>query len=178
MIDESTKTITIGEFNTDNYDDDRQSAGYICERDELWGCPDDYFMVHYSFLFKVNIYKYIPILILTKLLQVSGKCYKVIESEMSHSESEMLCSSENAKMAEPNSFLESEFLEALISHKNSEKATDEKLKKIWLKMRKEVPTDSSFYDFPSGVSSSNLRNSGSGDCIFMSLDDSGKHLGK
>ena len=55
MIDESTKTITIGEFNTDNYDDDRQSAGYICERDELWGCPDDYFMVHYSFLFKVDI---------------------------------------------------------------------------------------------------------------------------
>ena len=45
MIDESTKTITIGEFNTDNYDDDRQSAGYICERDELWGCPNDYFMV-------------------------------------------------------------------------------------------------------------------------------------
>ena len=111
------------------------------------------------------------------MLQVSGKCYKVIESELSHSESEMLCSSENAKMAEPNSFLESEFLEALVSHKNSEKATDEKLKKIWLKMRKEVPTDSSFYDFPSGVSSSNLRNSGSGDCIFMSLDDSGKHLG-
>ena len=45
VIDESTKTITIGEFNTDNYDDDRQSAGYICERDELWGCPNDYFMV-------------------------------------------------------------------------------------------------------------------------------------
>ena len=124
------------------------------------------------------IYTYVPTLILTKLLQVSGKCYKVIESEMSHSESEMLCTSENAKMAEPNSFLESEFLEALVSHKNSEKANDEKLKKIWLKMRKEVPTDSSFYDFPSGVSSSNLRNSGSGDCIFMSLDDSGKHLGE
>ena len=79
-------------------------------------------------------------------------------------------------MAEPNSFLESEFLEALVSHKNSEKESDEqKLQKIWLKMRKEVPTDSSFYDFPSGVSSSNLKNSGPGDCIFMSLDDTGTH---
>ena len=80
-------------------------------------------------------------------------------------------------MAEPNSFLESEFLEALVSHKNSDHEPSTKLKKIWLKMRKEVPTDSSFFDFPNGVSSSNLKNSGSGDCIIMSLDDAGKHLG-
>ena len=45
MVDEGTKTITIGEFNTNNYDDAREAAGYICERDELWGCPNDYFMV-------------------------------------------------------------------------------------------------------------------------------------
>ena len=45
VVDEATKTITIGEFNTNDYNLARESAGYICERDELWGCPNDYFMV-------------------------------------------------------------------------------------------------------------------------------------
>ena len=55
---------------------------------------------------------------------MGGNCYKLIEEEKSHIESELLCASEIAILAKPKTFSESEFIESLITYMNSQKGDD------------------------------------------------------
>ena len=84
---------------------------------------------------------------------LAGKCYTIIEEEKTHTESEITCNLLEATLAKPKSFLESKFLEALVSHFNQQRTNNGTtgMNKIWIDSRQTTPDDDTFLDFKGGI---------------------------
>ena len=117
----------------------------------LWGCPDGYYM---------NM----------------GYCYKLFRELLDYSDAEIVCMQENAILALPKTFSESEFLESLVSYLDQQDIPESTglAKKIYLGHRREDLGDLDFFDIIEGHG---LSSGGLGDCIAMSVGDDGGHEG-
>ena len=84
---------------------------------------------------------------------LAGKCYIIIEEEKTHTESEITCNLLEATLAKPKSFLESEFLEALVSHYNEQRTNNGSttMNKVWIDARQTTPDDDTFLNFKAGI---------------------------
>ena len=84
---------------------------------------------------------------------LAGKCYTIIEEEKTHTESEITCNILEATLAKPKSFLESEFLESLVSHFNGQRNKNgtTAMNKIWIDARQLTPEDDTFLNFKGGI---------------------------
>jgi hypothetical protein len=83
---------------------------------------------------------------------VQGYCYKLSRVETSYIEAEIHCKEDFAILAEPKTFIESEFLESLITYLDNPADVTTKTEKVWLKFRKEDPNEDQFFDIMSGNS--------------------------
>jgi hypothetical protein len=81
---------------------------------------------------------------------VQGYCYKLLRVEKTHVEANLLCKEDNAILAKPKTFIESEFLESLITYLDSPAEVTTKIGKVWLNFRKEDPDDDQFFDIVTG----------------------------
>ena len=84
---------------------------------------------------------------------LAGKCYTIIEEEKTQTESEITCNLLEATLAKPKSFLESEFLESLVSHFNQQRTNNGStaMNKVWIDARQTTPDDDTFLNFKAGI---------------------------
>ena len=108
-----------------------------------------------------------------------GKCYKLFPETKTQIEAQMTCQENGDVLALPKGHIHSEFLESLISFRNS-LANDDDLpvETVWIDIRRgdiDLLPDTYFTDF-SAYSNGNLLTE-SGDCIVISIDSDGKNEG-
>ncbi len=152
LMDKDNRELEITQFNQDDYTKNKKEAGYICEKETLWGCPEGYFMNY-------------------------GSCIKLFRTDMDWMDAETFCKEEeNAKLVMPKTYVESEFIESLITHLDSQPEVTMASEKIWLGYRRDMPDDDTFFDFVGGHTDGTLS-SEDGDCMVMSIDSGGVHHG-
>jgi hypothetical protein len=151
VLDESTREIQVTKFNQDDYTKDRVEAGFICEKENLWGCSDGWYMNQ-------------------------GHCFKLIRVLKNYVDAMLMCMAENAILAEPMTFIQSEFLESLVTYLDKKDGVANEAKKIWLKFRLDDPDDGQFFKFIDGHTNA-TTSAQSGDCVTMDIDGSGIHEG-
>ena len=93
-------------------------------------------------------------------------------------EAQMVCKENNAQLVQPKTYVESEFLESLVTNMDALMETSEpQTESVWLRFRRGDIHDSAeqyFSDFE-GHSNANLRLQ-IGDCIMMKIEN-GTHQG-
>ena len=150
--DEDNMAIEVITFNQQNYADARHEAGYVCEKEDSWGCPDGY---------QMNF----------------GKCYKLFRTTLPQIEAEQFCFEDSAILATPKTFIEGEFIESYISAMNDNlEDGQEQAQNIWVSYRQADPEDPVFFTKFEGKSTSNLRTE-QGNCLIIKVDDNGIHQG-
>ena len=117
---------------------------------DLWGCPDGYYM---------NL----------------GYCYKLVRELKDYADAELACMLENAILAQPQTFSESEFLESMVTYDDQLQAEPPaEPKKIFLRHRRRDLAEEDFFDIIEGHGPAIGAN---GDCIAMSVSVDGSHEG-
>ena len=106
-----------------------------------------------------------------------GKCFKLFKEKKNQVEAQIACQNENSKLAEPHTFAESEFLEALVSMELS-KASEFPAADIWINVRRSESSTSvgNFVSSLKGHSNGDLLLE-EGDCISMKITEENIHLG-
>lgn len=149
--DLSSGDFQMVQFNQASYTDDRFKAGFICETEDVWGCHEGYLMM-------------------------LGKCYKLFKEKKTQIEAQMACRAENATVSKPQTFVESEFLESLVSY-HDDNLQNDPIESVWLSFRRgDINESPDLYFFKFGSHSDGNLLSESGDCLAMTLVD-GVHKG-
>ena len=103
-----------------------------------------------------------------------GYCYKLVRELKDYADAELACMQENAILAQPKTFTESEFLESMVSYDDDQVGADPLAKKIYLGHRRRDLLDEDFFDIIEGHGPATGSN---GDCIAMSVSVDGSHEG-
>ena len=93
-----------------------------------------------------------------------------------YADAELACMQENAILAQPKTFTESEFLESMVSYDDDQVLPEgtSQAKKIFLGHRRRDLLDEDFFDIIEGHGPATGSN---GDCIAMSVSVDGSHEG-